>query len=56
VIIYSSDLAYEDGHLTGDLSAVKRRAKAMGIWLIDLNETDGSLGAKLVQIANEKAP
>jgi hypothetical protein len=56
VIIYSSDLAYEDGHLTNDLSPVKQRAKAMGIWLIDLNESDGRLGEQLVQIANGSAP
>lgn len=54
VIVYSSDRAVEDGHLTSDLSAVKNRAKAMGIYLIDLNEMEaagGSLGETLVQIA-----
>jgi len=56
VIIYSSDMAYEDGRLTNDLSSVKQRAKAMGIWLIDLNESDGKLGEQLVQIANGSVP
>ena len=56
VIIYSSDMAYEDGCLTADLSPVKQRAKAMGIWLIDLNELDGDLGDELVRIAKEDFP
>lgn len=54
VIVYSSDRAYEDGQLTGDLGPVKNRAKAMGIYLIDLNELaeeNCTLGEKLVQIA-----
>lgn len=51
VIVYSSTMAYEDGRLTADLLPVKTRAKAMGVYLIDLNELDGSLGQKLVRIA-----
>ena len=51
VIVYSSNMAYEDGRLTTDLMPVKTRAKAMGVYLIDLNELEGSLGQKLVRIA-----
>ena len=53
VIIYSSSLAVdEDGRLTDDLSAVKRRAEAMGVALIDLNEVpDGQLGQTLAALA-----
>lgn len=58
VIIYSSKLAVDDsGKLTSDLSAVKARARSMGIFLIDLYELDGlnmSLGEKLVRIAENK--
>lgn len=52
VIVYSSTLAVEEGHLTDDLIPVKNRAKAMGVYLIDLNTLDCSLGEKLVRIAN----
>lgn len=52
VIVYSSKLAVEDGLLSANLRPVKDRAKAMGIYLIDLNELDVPLGEKLVQIAN----
>lgn len=58
VIVYSSDKAFEDGHVTGDLTAVKDRARAMGIYLIDLNELFAQgipLGEKLVQIASGTA-
>lgn len=58
VIIYSSKLAVDDsGKLTSDLSAVKARARSMGIYLIDLYELDAlnmSLGEKLVRIAENK--
>lgn len=56
VIVYSSNMAIEDGRLVTDLSAVKNRAVAMGVHLIDLNELetmDRSLGEELVRIANE---
>ncbi len=53
VIIYSSDRAVEDGHLSYNLLPVKNRAKAMGIYLIDLNEIEeGSLGEILIHILN----
>jgi len=53
VILYSSTQAVdEEGHLTDDLAPVKARAKAMGVYLIDLNELgDKSLGEVLVEIA-----
>ena len=50
VIVYSSDKAYEDRRISDDTHPVKQRASAMGIHLIDLNNLDGSLGEKLVQI------
>jgi len=55
VIIYSSTLAVENGYLTTNLQPVKERARAMGVYLIDLNELEeskDSLGEKLVRIAN----
>lgn len=55
VIVYSSNLAVENGRLITDLSAVKNRALAMGVHLIDLNELEKmnrSLGEELVRIAN----
>lgn len=52
VIVYSSKLAVEDGLLSANLRPVKDRAKAMGIYLIDLNELNMPLGEKLVRIAN----
>ena len=55
VIIYSSKLTVDDsGKLTNDLSAVKARARSMGIYLIDLNELDMPLGEKLIRIAENK--
>lgn len=58
VIVYSSTLAIsESGHLSSDLSPVTERAKAMGIYLIDLNELrrdNISLGKRLVDIAEGK--
>lgn len=53
VILYSSTLAVnEEGHLTDDLAPVKARAKAMGVYLIDLNEMgEKPLGEVLVEIA-----
>lgn len=51
VIVYSSREAYVDGRPTDDLSTVKNRAKAMGVYLIDLNHLEGSLGEELVRIA-----
>ena len=59
VIVYSSGQAYEDGHLSDNLLPVKERARAMGIWLIDLNELEAqniSLGDRLVRIADGSAP
>lgn len=52
VIIYSSKLAVEEGTLSANLKPVKERAKAMDVYLIDLNELDVPLGEKLVRIAN----
>lgn len=54
VIVYSSTEAIEDGHKTTNLQPVKNRARAMGIYLIDLNElteSKRSLGEKLIRIA-----
>ena len=52
VIVYSSTMAFENGRLTKDLQPVKNRAKAMGVYLIDLNTLECGLGEKLVRIAN----
>ena len=55
VIVYSSTEAIEDGHKTTNLQPVKNRARAMNIYLIDLNElaeSNCSLGEKLIRIAN----
>ena len=54
VIIYSSLMAVDDeGHLSNNIEAVKERARAMGIYLIDLNEIpDGGIGEVLVRIAD----
>lgn len=52
VIVYSSTMAFENGRLTKDLQPVKNRAKAMGVYLIDLNSLECGLGEKLVRIAN----
>lgn len=55
VIVYSSDKAFEGGHITENLQPVKDRARAMGIYLIDLNDLNDpafSLGEKLVRIMN----
>lgn len=51
VIVYSSSLAFENGRITDDLTPVKERASAMGVYLIDLNGLDCSLGEKLRRIA-----
>ena len=53
VIIYSSSRAVdEDGRLTDDLGPVKKRAEAMGVALIDMNEVpDGQLGQVLASLA-----
>lgn len=53
VIVYSSRQAVDEReHLTYDLSAVKDRAKAMGVYLIDTNELEaGQLGEEFVKIA-----
>ena len=50
VIVYSSTQAVDDQmHLTYDTSAVKDRAKAMGVYLIDTNELEaGQLGEAFV--------
>ena len=56
VIIYSSSRAVdEDGHLTDDLTAVKKRAEAMGVSLIDTNEVPaGQLGKVLAALAKQE--
>jgi argininosuccinate lyase len=51
VIVYTSTQAVENGKITGSLLAVKNRARAMGIHLVDLNDLKGPLGEKLVRIA-----
>lgn len=53
VIVYSSMQAVdESGRLTQDTSAVKERAKAMGIYLIDMNMLEpGQLGEAFVKIS-----
>ena len=58
VIVYSSDRAYEDGRVSGNVHPVKERARAMGIHLIDLNELEAqntSLGRTLARIAAGEA-
>ncbi len=52
VIIYSSNEAIENGHKTSNLQPVKNRARAMGVYLIDLKELNCSLGEKLIRIAS----
>ena len=56
VIVYSSTQAVdEDGHLTYDTAPVKERAKAMGVYLIDLNELDPrQLGKVFEAIAKDE--
>lgn len=56
VIVYSSNQAVDDeGHLTYDIDPVKERAKAMGIYLIDLNELDPKqLGKVFEAIAKDE--
>lgn len=53
VIVYSSTQAVdESGRLTQDTSAVKERAKAMGVYLIDMNVLElEQLGEVFVQIS-----
>lgn len=53
VIVYSSTQAVdESGRLTQDTSAVKERAKAMGVYLIDMNALEPEqLGEAFVQIS-----
>lgn len=53
VIVYSSMQAVEDGHLVDDLSYVKNRAAAMGVYLIDLNKlpSPDQLAQRLIEIA-----
>ena len=56
VIIYSSDMAVEDGKLSTNTQAVVDRAKEMNVYLIDSATLNipGALGARLVQIADEQ--
>lgn len=56
VIVYSSTQAVdEDGHLTSDTAPVKERAKAMGVYLIDLNTLEpGQLGKVFEAIAKDE--
>lgn len=52
VIIYSSNMAFNGDHITSDIDAVRERAKAMGIHLIDADVLDsGRLGEALIEIA-----
>jgi hypothetical protein len=52
VIVYSSNMAFNGDHITGNLDAVRKRAKAMGIYLIESDVLEsGRLGEVLVQIA-----
>ena len=53
VIVYSSTQAVDEGgHLTNDTAPVKERAKAMGVYLIDLNTLEpGRLGQAFEAIA-----
>lgn len=53
VIIYSSDKAYEDGKITSSTTAIRERAKEMGIYLIDRDTLDTNLGAELIRIAED---
>jgi len=57
VIVYSSTQAVdENGYLTYDTSAVKERAKAMDVYLIDMNGMNADdLGKALVDIAEGKS-
>lgn len=53
VIIYSSQMAVEDGRLTDNLLPIKKRAQALDVYLIDLNELGcDQLGNKLIRIAD----
>ena len=57
VIVYTSKMAVEDGKLTSNTRMVKERAKAMGVYLIDLNEVDPKdLGRVFVSIADGNYP
>lgn len=53
VIIYSSDkMVGDDGYLSDDVSPIKARARAMGVYLIDMNEiAPEDLGQVLVKIS-----
>lgn len=56
VIVYSSSRGVMSANAVDEMHAVKQRAKAMGIYLIDLNELNESLGDRLAAIADGKAP
>ena len=53
VIIYSSDKAYDDGKITSSTTAIRERAKEMGIYLIDKDMLNDNLGKELIRIAKE---
>ena len=53
VIIYSSDKAYDDGKITSSTTAIRERAKEMGIYLIDKDMLNDNLGKELIRIAEE---
>ena len=58
VIVYSSSQGALSANAVGEMHAVKQRAKAMGIYLIDLNELseqNESLGDRLAAIAGDTA-
>lgn len=56
VIVYSSTQAVdEDGRLTSDTAPIKERARAMGVYLIDLNKLEpGQLGKAFEAIAKDE--
>ena len=58
VIVYSSDHTRMNKSMVDDMLAVKQRAKAMGVYLIDLNDLQQgqTLGSILAAIADGTAP
>lgn len=59
VIVYASERTKTTENIVDEMYAVKQRAKAMGVYLIDLNELrkqNASLGDRLVAIADGNSP
>lgn len=56
VIVYSPDRSTMRENAIDEMHAVKRRAQAMGVYLIDLQDNGPSLGDRLTAIADGTAP